>query len=724
MATRHDIFALRNTALRVLLPRIDSQKGEHLLKVEQDRAVTQWLSETPVERFEGTAKVPHDAATIRSLLVRMVQSEQKPPPKGQKRKGVNDLFTSGVEIFTPQFLQVIDYQQGPHETLETHQSLPSSSVHVTTSTTPNLQTGANALKPRSTQVTASRSEVEEISTKTAPVQRKRTIAAVDADEVSDVEEVSRPANKSLTDGTHPRKKPRKKRIVDPDSSPEPPDNVGLVRVPSQSGKTSKKRKASEDDLEQEGIASKKLKVTTQSTESSIPATPAQHTSPVPPDASPKRKAAELDSAVEDGARKKLKVTTEPTEPSKPATQAQRDTPVSPVVSPKRKAAELDTEHAESTIDQSKRQQVDTSSNGTTTQDDHQNTSDQLEERVLTLQDLDKGCRRAPRHGAQAKHAKKLLEADATLFPPELKERGRTTLDAAALRTMGSNQIEKAMDALSSSTRKVATEICIDNNLDLNAASTFVQHPEKELAALYAKIFGTVDWKAKWLDWQHSQRGYKFPMERVISALIGASVHAAVFCSTPAWDMEKSFLEATGANVKYWREALDDKGHNLEEVLKQVCFKQIKDPSFQDSVVKDRANQLANDLAMTLMPHLLLLKRGVFPREENLRINSDPVGATWIEQLRKLFRTALVVKGKIESAWDTDYEYVWFEPSSAVNPHCVEFLVPTKDPQEVVLSWWPAVRGHMTLPDGTKQTSWAHGQAVTRNREDGSTSTQP
>ncbi|KAI6849473.1 hypothetical protein KC332_g1872 [Hortaea werneckii] len=202
-----------------------------------------------------------------------------------------------------------------------------------------------------------------------------------------------------------------------------------------------------------------------------------------------------------------------------------------------------------------------------------------------------------------------------------------------------------------------------NNLDPSAASYFVRKPEKELEALYIQLFGSKDWEAAWLGRLTQEKPNVYRLDPVLMGLIGAAIYREVFSKELPWDVEKNLHERMGYASDAPEEAIADRGHSFKTVVKHAQFKLLNSKKFQEETVKPYASKVAEAVAMTIAPHIKAEKRAQFPDAPAHYLEAISPNGEWVDELRHFFKFAYILKGKLNTAVDAKYEYVWFKPGS-------------------------------------------------------------
>ena len=151
-------------------------------------------------------------------------------------------------------------------------------------------------------------------------------------------------------------------------------------------------------------------------------------------------------------------------------------------------------------------------------------------RQPTSRDVLAGRVQAPLRNVRERHAKAIDEPILEeIHPPEVEsaEQAREDFGILVLR-QGNRIIEKCMDELEKWLKNTLSSFIRANNLDPNAASTFVRKPERELEALYIQLFESQDGEAVCLGRLNQEKPNVYRQGQVLMSLIGAVIYREVF----------------------------------------------------------------------------------------------------------------------------------------------------------------------------------------------------
>ncbi|KAI6828467.1 hypothetical protein KC340_g5030 [Hortaea werneckii] len=271
-----------------------------------------------------------------------------------------------------------------------------------------------------------------------------------------------------------------------------------------------------------------------------------------------------------------------------------------------------------------------------------------EAREPTLEDLLAGRVMAPLKNVRERHAEAIGgPIRKELYPPEVESKGQSKdYNLLVLRHGGTS-----------------FGLLRTNNLDANVASAFVRQPDKELEMLYNQLFGSKNWEAAWLDRLNKEQPCVIRLHMALMGLIGGAIHREVFTKELPWDVEKILYERMAFATDALEEAMADRGHSFKTIARHAQFKLLDNKVFQEETVKPHASKVAERVAMTIAPHLQAQKKSQFPDAPAHYLAAPSSNGEWVGQLRQLFKLAYILKGKLNTAPDAKYEYVWFESGS-------------------------------------------------------------
>lgn len=256
-----------------------------------------------------------------------------------------------------------------------------------------------------------------------------------------------------------------------------------------------------------------------------------------------------------------------------------------------------------------------------------------------------------------------------------------------------HEVGKAMENLRWEVQQMVQRFCTRNNYDSTVPSEFADHPPEGLAALYAMLFGSKDWKAALLELQNSEQPFQHSVAEAMCAMIGAGLYKSVFQTTTPWQAERDAGSAFGITTESLRAALGDYGVALENVKMQGGFNDISSEAFQKATVVPYGNRLADDLAKTITPHLLALKAAQNPGSESYhcRFPATSHDTAWIDQLRKVFKAALIMKTKLDIDYHVQYTYVWAQRGHTPEPDTAQMASGMHAGSEIRAATWPGIR---------------------------------
>lgn len=251
-----------------------------------------------------------------------------------------------------------------------------------------------------------------------------------------------------------------------------------------------------------------------------------------------------------------------------------------------------------------------------------------------------------------------------------------------------------MDELFKDVGLIPNILCIRNGLDRTAQAVFVEQPQPQLRSLYQQVLGGEDWYSILNNRQERPSPWHLRVDDVLTSMITAEVYNKVFRAKLPWDLEAT-LESLGSQLEYVKEAVDDRGYKLSDILKNAQYKMAYCPKFRKHTISKHARFLANSLAMTLKPHLNHTKAA-----QNLAANTPGFGTDtrWIDYLANLFEACIVLKGKSEGHENVEIEYFWMQPGTIVGQADNFVFKPDPrydeddvSPQEILLVMWPGMR---------------------------------
>jgi hypothetical protein len=136
-------------------------------------------------------------------------------------------------------------------------------------------------------------------------------------------------------------------------------------------------------------------------------------------------------------------------------------------------------------------------------------------------------------------------------------------------------------------------------------------------------------------------------------------------------------------------------------MKRAAKEQIETEEFRGGAVKDHAIKLANNLAMTLQPHMERLKKANKPKKE-----PKPGSTAWIGYLERAFHEALHLKHCLDMADNATYEFPWHNQSEPFDKQGMEdnWHVPEEERINVLATLFPGILAN--LPQGPRYATKA------------------
>ncbi|EME44564.1 hypothetical protein DOTSEDRAFT_24585 [Dothistroma septosporum NZE10] len=277
-----------------------------------------------------------------------------------------------------------------------------------------------------------------------------------------------------------------------------------------------------------------------------------------------------------------------------------------------------------------------------------------------------------------------------IYPPEIPEIGKANSRELEVQKSVQAIVKQTMKEGHQHASNFAVNFCAPQGLEESVPAKFVQRPGPELRRLYQQIFGSEHWQRKLLERQNQHQPFIDDASHILTSLIAADVFLRVFNERQPWDLEHNVKMAAGEQIEFCKQASLDFGYQFDEILKQASFKMMDDDSFQEHVVAEYAKALAEDLAMTLSPHLLLLRQSQRP-EDNAR-NGPGNTSEWIAHLEEVIQTALVLKGKIQTYNEADFEFVWPKVGELMRrEECIPLSGRVNFDVRVMLVEWPGLK---------------------------------
>ncbi|KAI6915271.1 hypothetical protein KC318_g93 [Hortaea werneckii] len=754
MASNQEKIALRNENLQKVLPFINSNRGRFSGRPAQEAALGDFLQGTSLFKFQNNTrvKVEHTGKTLRDQLRAALSSKDR----SFEDLNVNDLFERGFEVFQPAFLQELgigdtaepetegstDQAKGQglsdeqNNETRTGSTRPAKENRMTSFPSANSwpqqqagRDGAGADSIRGSKVKPSSDGLQAL-----PPNRKRKInpASEDHDKMPAPKSPRLQSQVSTTMAAPAAT--RKRRIqLDDDQEGEIPASKSPRLQREENGKSSRTQarmsapppekenhtvqdnSSTEDSAD--GMVSGAQEAATTVEESPRAQPRARDLAALEEDQLSARPGEHLpaDKSASAGPSEAHRKNDEMSLPAFAPYAADRPQQYDATSSRKRK---LDAPDVPSSPKRPRTQSEDGRhhpTGATVSGRAHETERAAIAEdsRQPTVQDAVAGRVQAPLRNVRERHARAIDEPILEeIHPPEVEpaEASREDIGLLVLR-QGNLIIAKCMKELEKYLKDILISFIRANNLDIDAASAFVRKPDKELEALYIQMFGSKDWEAAWLGRLNQGKPNVYRLGHVLPSLIGAAIYREVFNKELPWDVEENLYSRMGYASDALEEAMADRGHSFRTVVKHAQFKLLNSKKFQEETVKPHAWKVAETVAMTIAPHLKAEKRAQFPDAPAHYLEATSPNGEWVDQLRHIFELAYILKGKLNTATDAKYEYVWFKPGSLCslregsivneNPY---FKMPTV-PHEVIISWLPAIKSEITSNRGVVEVGY-------------------
>ncbi|GAB1732770.1 hypothetical protein NU195Hw_g7959t1 [Hortaea werneckii] len=735
MASTQEKAALRNENLKKVLPFINSNRGKFSGAPAQETALDGFLRGTPLFKFQtgSKIKVQHDGKTLRELLRSAIRSEER----SIGNVGLAGLFARGTEVFQPAFLRQLGIENTANPEVEqstdqesgaASNSEQSSSARAT-STLPAEQSQAGSSSQHKSQL-QHQSVLDKVGIVSS---RDSSINEVLGDEFP-----ASPPNRKRKN----RHEPEGVEGMPPIKSPRLASEISNEQTATSS---IRKRKLDQVELdleeEEERMASKSPRLNVGGREQPIEIQ-AAGTGDARRSSQPSARSRTVQNGSSTGLSSQSMMPRVPDAPMAMAAPSKRQAVATnletshevqdPAISTETPKANLpspmDTSSVRQQKDANSVSRTASSTNGVNRQLDRDTSSGKgkaaivagpssreytrrpggileasddarltaINPRPPTMKDLQAARVQAPLRNVRERHAEAIGQTlHDHLYPPEAEPAGPLAKNIQlVLLRQGNMMIQECMKELAHMIAGVVSSFARENDLDYSATSAFVQQPSQELEELYSEVFGSKDWSAAWLERLNRQQPCIYRMPIVLDAMIGATIHREIFQKEMPWDVEQNLRSKMGYAVKFLEEAMGDRGHSFKNVVKHAHFKMCDNKEFQDEIIEPYARKIADSLAMTLVPHLIAQKKHQYPNADAHFFKAPCSSDEWVKKLRKVFKFAIILHGKINGANDATYEYVWFKPGSIWDGKQRSVDVPDdfpRKPYEVVLTWLPAIR---------------------------------
>lgn len=312
-------------------------------------------------------------------------------------------------------------------------------------------------------------------------------------------------------------------------------------------------------------------------------------------------------------------------------------------------------------------------------------------RIPTRADAQAGRIKAPIVNVRERLAPASLNQDdiagtvRALWPPEDQHPG-TTNNRLEERGAAMAQLGDTMRKLGDAVLNMPKMWCINSGIAPGVEAIFVERPGPELENLYRSILDSNEWQWTLMTRRAGTNAWSLPADVVMSGMIASYVGAHVLDRRPPWDIEQRIHAASGTDINFGEESMEDKGHDLDDLLRQWSFKMHNDPDFAESTIKPYARKLTADLAETMAPHLSKTMQG---QEQKHATGSADI--EWLESLMSLIQNALIFHGKAQTYGEVSVGYTWCKPGSKLNHSTAKPLYEAAGTEnEVVLNVWPGV----------------------------------
>ncbi|KAK5728204.1 hypothetical protein LTR17_012109 [Elasticomyces elasticus] len=224
----------------------------------------------------------------------------------------------------------------------------------------------------------------------------------------------------------------------------------------------------------------------------------------------------------------------------------------------------------------------------------------------------------------------------------------------------SNQIfTDAVRRIQEGTEGFVAVWCQAHGRDINSEAVFVAKPTKELGELYARLLGTDKWLPRLLELEDREEPWTSTGFSVASAIVAAAVYQEVFLKAMPWDLTQRVREALGDDEKFLAETMRLRGYDWDGALKHAAWLKAADVETQEQVMKAHAQKLAHETIRIVMPHLKQIAVEPNGKSDHKRL--------WLEYIERAFLEVVILKSKFDAATDAEFEYVWPSPNIPYDP---------------------------------------------------------
>ncbi|KAK5127451.1 hypothetical protein LTR85_006790 [Meristemomyces frigidus] len=682
---REEIDGLRDENLCRLLQLITEQRGEWKNKTAQDNAIIAYLQTNPLYRYEQPAmnarKILHDAESVRRMLTQAVSGNGRKPGRGQRKPGIQQVFAEGATAFDAGFLLSIGWEDWKNE-----ENDPSIDENFSEDGIASVHEGKQ--KQLGTEASSSANGVRKRSPK-----RKADSDGSDAEDAgpSLLEE---PPQKKTKRGV---KNPGRLAAVE-ETSPltfEEPDVASrcMPMEPDGDAEDASKRDIppvndagalSGTTVDQPKLLRKRVAEALKTGDSAVPGLPEAVTEMHP---NKKRKVGPADAARDSDGTQDKEVAAKGFDVASGGTSNQSDS-VAPAPHPEGKATSMSASKIppdQTSPDQENLHlprtsltQKPTASKSTTMNADAAENADQQAAlhaeavaAAIDPEEVAKGPNSTPTSNNATEAAQGLLVNGRPSSMPSLRQAAGSgapiNLNVPPSEVPLAHKPADPVDMMWGimCERIEFNNSCVwgnieqaeacytrANNVNHAANTLFVSDPSRELEELYKTMFGTEDWRARALELQSREQPFQLWQCDAIRGLISAAVYSKIYKARLPWDIGDRLKESLGTDVQYVDNVMHMRGHPYEMMLKHASWKQIVDVEFQETVVKPYAHDLAQQVAMTLLPQFRL-----FAKHPNPKPYQE---SKWLECMELAFKQAIVFKQKLESSEKGTFEFVWLK----------------------------------------------------------------
>ncbi|KAK3626743.1 hypothetical protein LTR56_015839 [Elasticomyces elasticus] len=710
-ANREDeTIRLRNVALLQTLRYIDANLGSWTEKAEQDTALLHVIRTQDLHRklTRGERNLaPHDVGSLRNLITRAVNAKQKPPRAGGAKKTTKDLFESGSNLFTDNFLADIGFDnvkqpqmmqeaqasngpiQGSREgdiEIEDEQRSPIGKR-------PSREQGQDGIekmelkrKRRSSAEEVEESDTEEpvatLGSEDEPP-RKKMRASADADEAGQVKDVgSRIREGNVSQPT--------------DQNPNAISDVSTLerRAETESEVAEDLSAEVEDPLSMHANAPRKRQYQKafgsdeQSAEDTHNEERHRKRSRTAHDVAAQTQASTTFSRSRDELANVIDLSSE----QRPADHSRTLQVMTTGVTSQQPLSILSSANADP-------MQLNLQPPGTAAPSNDKPSGGETAQAATDALSDDRDREESHRGGASS-HAAELHFPDTNVYgapkpvfdvrkmlertreiAPEFQPENRARMNMAPCDV----KIRDTMKQIERRIGECSQSWCETRGRDPNATPIFLAEPTQDLEELYSRLLSTDTWQLKLIELQSRQDTVVLRARKAVSGLLAAAVTKEVFEKATPWDAERKFDDALSEETKYFEETMKQRGYPWRDSLKHAAWIQAEDKDFQQRVMKPYADKLAHKTMRTMLPHLNSMTHDPKPSQE---LSFEP---EWMRDLEVAFLQALVLKSKLDAACDATFEYYWLEPDSPYVPGDMQPTSQNGRPESVIHALMPGVR---------------------------------